>query len=202
MNDDQIFRVALIVGFLAVFPIAFYFRVRSQMTGERLDRRQEGWFILLTLRPAGLLFLGALIAYAIDPRNLAWSAVPLPRWVRWAGVVLYGCSAILLLWTMKTLGPNLTDTVVTRRAHTLVVRGPYRWVRHPFYVSAMLLGIGGVLGTASWFLPIVGATFLALLVLRTRIEEQKLIERFGDAYRDYMERTGRFWPRPANRTGA
>jgi protein-S-isoprenylcysteine O-methyltransferase Ste14 len=200
MSDDRIFQAALIVGFVFVFPVAFYFRVRSQMTGEPLDRRQEGLFILLTLRPAGLLFMGTLIAYAIDPANLAWSVVPLPRSVRWTGIVLYACSGVLLLWTMKTLGPNLTDTVVTRRAHTLVTRGPYRWVRHPFYVSAMLLGIGATLGTASWFLPIVGIVFLSLLVLRTRIEEQKLVDRFGDAYRDYMDTTGRFWPRSANRT--
>ena len=42
-------------------------------------------------------------------------------------------TAVLLIWTLRSLGPNLTDTVVTRQAHTLVTRGPYRWVRHPFY---------------------------------------------------------------------
>ena len=35
----------------------------------------------------------------------------------------------------------------------------------------------------------------AFLVARTRIEEDKLVERFGDEYRDYMQKTGRFWPR-------
>jgi protein-S-isoprenylcysteine O-methyltransferase Ste14 len=35
----------------------------------------------------------------------------------------------------------------------------------------------------------------AMLVVRTRIEEEKLIERFGDDYRAYMARTGRFLPR-------
>jgi len=159
MSDDRIFQVALIAGFLTFFPVAFYFRVRSQATGEPLDRRQEGWFILLTLRPAGLLFLGSLIAYAIDPANLAWSMMPLPGPLRWLGVALYVMSGMLLMWTMKTLGPNLTDTVVTRRAHTLVRRGPYRWVRHPFYVSVALLGIGSMLGTSSWFLALAGVTF-------------------------------------------
>ena len=195
MSDDRIFQVALIVGFLTFFPVAFYFRVRSQATGEPLDRRQEGWFILLTLRPAGLLFMGSLIAYAIDPANLAWSAIPLPSPLRWLGVALYLMSGALLMWTMKTLGPNLTDTVVTRRAHTLVRRGPYRWVRHPFYVSVALLGIGSMLGTASWFLALTGVTFFTIIVMRTRIEERKLVERFGDAYRTYMDETGRFWPK-------
>ena len=36
---------------------------------------------------------------------------------------------------------------------------------------------------------------IALIVIRTRTEEEKLVERFGDAYSNYMERTGRFIPR-------
>jgi protein-S-isoprenylcysteine O-methyltransferase Ste14 len=34
------------------------------------------------------------------------------------------------------------------------------------------------------------------LALRTRIEERYLIERFGDQYRDYMKRVGRYLPKP------
>jgi len=36
---------------------------------------------------------------------------------------------------------------------------------------------------------------LGLLVVRTRTEEEKLVARFGDAYRAYMMQTGRFVPR-------
>lgn len=54
---DQIVRTALIVGFAVVLPVALYYRIRSQATGEPLDRRQEGLLILATLRPAGLLFM-------------------------------------------------------------------------------------------------------------------------------------------------
>ena len=48
---------------------------------------------------------------------------------------LGGC---LIVWAFRSLGPNLTDTVVTRRHHTLITRGPYRWVRHPFYDAVAL----------------------------------------------------------------
>ena len=40
-----------------------------------------------------------------------------------------------------------------------------------------------------------GFAALALLVIRTATEEGKLVERFGDDYRRYMARTGRFFPR-------
>jgi protein-S-isoprenylcysteine O-methyltransferase Ste14 len=193
MSDDQIFRVALMLGFFVVLPIGLYHRLRAN-TGEPLDRRQEGWFILLTLRPAGFLFMFSLLAWAIDPGWMAWASLPLPRVVRWTGVGLYALSGGLLLWTFRTLGRNITDTVVTRREHTLVTRGPYRWVRHPFYVSVGLMAAGSTLAAANWFLALTGALFLSLLAIRTLTEEQKLVERFGDAYREYMQETGRFWP--------
>jgi protein-S-isoprenylcysteine O-methyltransferase Ste14 len=49
--------------------------------------------------------------------------------------------------------------------------------------------------TANWFVFTTGALAFALLVVRCRTEEAKLIERFGDAYRDYARHTGRFLPR-------
>jgi len=84
--------------------------------------------------------------------------------------------------------------VVTRRAHTLVTHGPYRWVRHPFYDCAALLIVATSLVASNWFLMMTGGFVLALLVVRTRTEEEKLLARFGDAYRSYRERTGRFLP--------
>ncbi len=93
------------------------------------------------------------------------------------------------------MGKNLTDTVHVRADATLVTSGPYRWVRHPYYVSTALLIASVTLLTANWFIGLSGLVCLALLVLRTPKEEQKLIERFGDDYRRYMETTGRFLPR-------
>lgn len=195
MNSDAPFRLAMIVGAAIVLPIAAWHRVRAHRGGEALDRRQEGLFILLTLRPAGLVTAAGLIAYLIDPRAMAWSAVFLPVWARCAGVGLATAGAALLIWTFHTLGPNLTDTVVTRGAHTLVTHGPYRWIRHPLYTATLLTVVGNSLTAANWFLLAGGALVFVLMVIRTSREEKFLVARFGDAYREYMARTGRFLPR-------
>lgn len=42
--------------------------------------------------------------------------MPLPIWLRWRGFVLINCWGILLVWTFRSLGKNLTDTVITRPA--------------------------------------------------------------------------------------
>ena len=195
MTDDQPFKVVLTLALLVVLPIGIYHRVKSEATREKLDRRQEGVFILATLRPAGAAFWLATIAWMIDPRWMAWASLSLPVWVRWMGVGLVLVAGALLVWTFRSLGTNLTDTVVTRRTHTLVVHGPYRWIRHPFYDSAALLMTAISLITANWFLVLTAMATFGLLVLRTRIEEEKLVARFGDSYRQYVARTGRFLPR-------
>ena len=195
MADDQPFRIVLAVSLLLLAPVGLYHRLRSQATGEPLDRRREGLFVLVSLRLAGLLTALAVLAWLADPSWLAWAAVPLPAWVRWAGVGLVAAGGVLMTWTFRHLGRNLTDTVVTRREHTLVTTGPYRWVRHPFYGAAGFLLAGIALVTACWLPAVTGVTALALLVIRTGREEGLLAERFGDEYRQYAGRTGRFLPR-------
>ena len=184
-----------------VLPIGIYHRLKSQATREKLDRRQEGLFILATLRPLGAVFWLGLIAWIVNPDWLAWSGLPLSAWLRWTGVVLITVAMGLLAWTFRSLGRNLTDTVVTRQNHTLVVHGPYRWIRHPFYDSAALFTVAVSLITANWFFLMTGVLVFCLLIIRTRTEEENLLARFGSSYRAYMERTGRFLPRiGANRS--
>jgi protein-S-isoprenylcysteine O-methyltransferase Ste14 len=195
MNHDETFRTVVVVFFLVLLPIGIYHRLKSQATREKLDRRQEGLFILATLRPLGAVFWLGLIAWMVNPGAMAWSSVSLPNWLRWTGVGVMAIGFGLLVWTFRSLGKNLTDTVVTRQAHTLVLHGPYRWIRHPLYGSAALLTVAMSLIAANWFLFAIGVLVFCLLVIRTRTEEEHLVRRFGDSYRSYMQRTGRFLPR-------
>ena len=184
----------MLVGAALVVPIAVFYRIRSR-TRERLDRKQEGMFLLIGIRLAGLVTVGSLVAFLINPASMAWSAVPMPLWARWVGVGIAVLATCLWLFTFHHLGRNLTDTVVTREEHTLVTTGPYAYVRHPFYTAVALLVIANALTTANWFICASGLSVLSLLVHRTDIEEAKLIERFGNQYRDYMGKTGRFLPK-------
>ena len=163
MADDQTFRLILALGMAAFLPVALYHRIRSQASGEKLDRRQEGVFILFTLRPCGLAAMGGLVAFVLNPAWMAWSSVPLHAALRWAGVAIGLPTVALGIWTFRSLGRNITDTVVTRREHTLITSGPYRYVRHPFYVTSALAFAANALTTANWFIAVTGFAALALL---------------------------------------
>jgi protein-S-isoprenylcysteine O-methyltransferase Ste14 len=191
---DGVARIILLVHFCVVAPIGAYYRLRS-VSDERLDRRQEGWPILVGLRALGLAFMAGVAAFLIEPGWMAWASFTLPHWLRWTGVGIGVASAALLIWTFRSLGHNLTDTVVTRRDATLITHGPYCWVRHPFYLACAMVWIEFTLVTANLYLAVSGAAALLVIIARTSIEEGKLVDRFGRDYADYMQVTGRFLPR-------
>jgi protein-S-isoprenylcysteine O-methyltransferase Ste14 len=187
-------RLTLIVVGLAFIVIAACYRIRSQRSGETLDRTKEGWPILIGVRLTGLLMAVSTAALLCKAAWLDPVLSPVPEGVRWLGVAGFLCAVVWLLWMFHTLGRNLTDTVVTRRDATFVDSGPYRLVRNPMYTGVLLLGVSLGVALGTWLLPLLAAVIFTLLALRTKTEEKYLIERFGDQYRNYMARVGRFFP--------
>jgi protein-S-isoprenylcysteine O-methyltransferase Ste14 len=195
MNTENIYRITALVLLLSAVSISITFRHRAAKSGEAIKSDAEGRLILMLRSVFGLLgWLGAFL-YLINPVWMAWAQLPLPSLVRWMGAAIMAVCIPLIYWIFSSLGKNVTPTVVTRRAHTLVVHGPYHWVRHPLYIVGSLAFIGFSMLAANWFVFTMLAFAVAVLIMRTPIEEQHLIDRFGDDYRQYMARTGRYLPR-------
>jgi protein-S-isoprenylcysteine O-methyltransferase Ste14 len=75
----------------------------------------------------------------------------------------------------------------------LVVRGFYRWVRHPLYTAGLLF---------IWLTPVMTENMFALYVgltiyiyIGARFEERKLLREFGEEYRAYQQRAPMLLPR-------
>jgi protein-S-isoprenylcysteine O-methyltransferase Ste14 len=194
MSRDHTFQRVILMWAMLFFPVALFYRIRSQLSGEKLDRRAEGWPILLTLRPLGALCAFGVVAFMINPSWMSWSSLSLQPALRWVGLAIGAIAAVLFISALQCLGKNLTDTVVTRRAHQLVTTGPYRWVRHPFYDVVLLIVLATSLLAANWFILLTGCAVFGLQVVRTAREEQQLLARFGASYRAYAQQTGRFLP--------
>jgi len=189
-------RLTLIALSLAFIAVGGYYRVQSQRSGERLDRTKEGWPILIGIRLLGLLTVGSTAAWLWRPEWFQWASRPISPGLRWIGVAGFACAVAWLMWMFRALGRNLTDTVVTRRDAHFVDHGPYRFVRNPMYTGVLMAAMSLGLALGTWLLPVVGSAVFTLFALRTRTEEKYLIERFGSQYRDYMQRVGRFFPKP------
>ncbi|MDH3222239.1 MAG: isoprenylcysteine carboxylmethyltransferase family protein [Gemmatimonadota bacterium] len=193
MSDQTTFRVMFGALFLSLFAIVGTYRRKAQ-SERAADTSVEG-ARLVVLRLAGLVIGVYCLLYLALPGVVNWSFVVVPIWARWLGVVIVLLLFPLVAAAQRALGRNVSPTVITHEDHELVTSGPYRWVRNPLYSAGALLLVGLGLIAASWFLLTVAV--LALVAMRHRLmsEEAELEARFGQAYRDYAARTGRFVPR-------
>jgi len=76
-----------------------------------------------------------------------------------------------------------------------VTTGPYARVRHPMYTSMFGWGMALALVTAHWIFVVLAVLAIAGLIARVPREEQMMIEEFGEEYKAYRQRTGRFFPK-------
>jgi len=127
----------------------------------------------------------------------ASTLLPLSDVLRWAGVVVGGLGIALMAWSHVALGENYESAIGVREDQRLVTAGPYRWVRHPLNLSFVVTHAGLFLISTSWLVGLTGIGLaLVVLLIRSPHEERQLEARYGDAYRAYAARTGRFLPRP------
>lgn len=157
-------------------------------TAFRTKRTAEhaGW--------SGTWWMWAIVAgFALARRRampVAGGAIlwrPTPTLAVLAGV-LTGFGLLIALWSRTVLGANWSATVVLKKDHELIERGPYRYVRHPIYTGVLLM----ILGSAILWGTLVGTIVFGVSVLalwsKARREERLLTSHFPDAYPLYRLR--------------
>jgi protein-S-isoprenylcysteine O-methyltransferase Ste14 len=183
------------VVLLIAFGISASFRKKAQDEGGKIDRREEGWGILVARMGAALPLLAVIMLNVFWPSSLSWSKFTSPEWVKMIGLVLAALCVPLLWWVFSSIGKNISETVLIKKEHELVTHGPYARVRHPLYGAALLLllSIGLVFG--DWIiLGYVLAGTLAFRLLVIPAEEKQLLDAFGEDYECYQSRTGALLP--------
>jgi protein-S-isoprenylcysteine O-methyltransferase Ste14 len=203
MNSEGTFRLAfwILLGLMVLMRTGFAIRVRragGRLMPDQAAIRREGWVyaIRLVLLP---LFVALIVLLALHPAWRPKLNLPLPFWLRWAGFVSGLAGLGLWTWTHVALGTLWSAQLQLRANHRLVTSGPYSRIRHPMYSAILAWAASLGLVMANW-VPILFAFWAAVfLVARVPREEQMMIERFGDEYREYMKRTGRFLPKRKQR---
>jgi protein-S-isoprenylcysteine O-methyltransferase Ste14 len=194
-DSETACRLALGLMGVAMAAVGIPHRLRAERVGGNVSRRNDPRWFWRGMALAGPLVTVMCLGFLIHPCWVDFAAVGLPGWLRLGGLPVGVAGVSLFAWMFRHLGLNVTSTSMPRAQATLVTSGPYRWVRHPMYTAAIILLIATVLFTANWVVALGGGGVMGLLVLRSRVEEQRLVEKFGDAYRNYQRTTGRFWPR-------
>jgi protein-S-isoprenylcysteine O-methyltransferase Ste14 len=123
-------------------------------------------------------------------RGPPWLLVRLVEggWTRfWVAVALVAIGIAYAIWARVVLGGNWSGAVTLKEGHELVVRGPYRSIRHPIYTGLLV----AVLGTALAAGRLYGGLALVIAVLavvrKLRLEERFMTREFGERYAAYKQ---------------
>ena len=194
--NETIFRILAALILFTGAGISIYFRMKADRdSGERLSRSADGTPMMLVIRIGGLILWLSPIVYLLNPQWMAWSKIGLPEWMRFFGFGFGILMVGLIYWLFISIQSGITPVSTTRTNHKLVTHGIYHWVRHPLYSVGTSLYIAFALMADNWFIILLAALAFIAMAIRTPKEEANLIEKFGDEYREYMKRTGRFLPK-------
>lgn len=94
---------------------------------------------------------------------------PFLPWLGWPMLALVVAAQALRWWCIAALGPRWNTRVIVVRDLPLVVRGPYRWLRHPNYVAVVVEGFALPLVHTAWITALAFTVLNAVLLLAVRI---------------------------------
>lgn len=193
--QEIFFRVIFTGCLLGALATSVVFRHRAGRV-ERIARHKEKPLLAITRLTVALPLFAMLLLTAVNPVAIAFLTMPMPIWIRWTGVIIaLGCLP-LIWWMFRSIGNNISETVLTKQSHQLVTGGPYAWIRHPLYTfGSLLFAALGIISANPILiiLAVIGLILVRLYVIP--MEEKNLLAKFGGAYKDYMEATGCLIPR-------
>lgn len=128
-------------------------------------------------------------------RSLDFLPLPTSDGLFLGGTFLFIIGTALRVWSVITLGKFFTFEIGIRNSHSIIEKGPYRWIRHPSYTGYGVMLIASSFIFASGLqLIIVFVGPILFFILRIRNEERMLTNYFGEQYKSYMKRTKRLVP--------
>ncbi|HCY75910.1 MAG TPA: hypothetical protein DHV28_08305 [Ignavibacteriales bacterium] len=114
--------------------------------------------------------------------------------LRIIGLLIYLVFSWVQIWATKTLGENYTQDIAIKKNHQLITNGPFKFIRHPQYLSQILLDLGGAAATLSFILAPLALIQIPFLFLRASFEDKLLEKHFGENFRLYRKKSGMILP--------
>jgi protein-S-isoprenylcysteine O-methyltransferase Ste14 len=126
-----------------------------------------------------------LLALLLLPGDPLWSVT----WITVVAVLLAVDGAVLVVAGFVALGRDLVVWVAPKEGAALHTTGVYRLTRNPIYLGLIVGSAGWVLWRGRLELIVVWVLLVIVLVVKARVEQHRLVDAFGDDYREYAERT-------------
>ena len=168
-----------------VFAIGFLLLKRRQKQNEQKKNK---------LAMIGMMLEGVGFAFVFTVRREPFTNIfQMNSSIQILLTIFSGILAIASVWlglsAVKTLGKQWNIKAQIIEGHELITTGPYKIVRHPIYSALFgLLIVTGYSMTLLWAFIIAIVFYFIGTIFRTRVEEQLLIQHFGDQYEKYKKK--------------
>ncbi len=136
-----------------------------------------GWWVVGQI---GLIGIYALALVGTEPVT---EGIGL-GFARSTGFALAAVALVIGIWSLIVLRRSLSIYPAPLSDAELVLRGPYRLVRHPIYLAVILGTVGLALATLNPTALVAGVVFVPFFMAKSGHEEDLLIERYPE-YREY-----------------
>ncbi|MGA2513145.1 MAG: isoprenylcysteine carboxylmethyltransferase family protein [Candidatus Limnocylindrales bacterium] len=188
-------RLVVVAACLSQLAAGIAVLIREKATSRPAPTERETGPLGLVNYAGIALFVLVGLAVAITGGGAVRNPAGLPgNLLRVLGVAVLWAAGLLAVWGVRTMGRHLVAPAEVRPDTELITGGPFGVVRHPMYLSVLMLWAGSTLALLSWALAIGLAFFVPAFFLRARAEERLLTRHFGAAYTTYAARVPMMLP--------
>ena len=176
--------------FLAFMAFMIFQRLYQAFRKRDIEKGdvKEGWTFTALFISHSILVIATLAEYFFFTSRINYL-------VSFGGLFIYSSGLILRDCSIKALGRFHSLQIEIRKNHSLIKDGPYRVVRNPYYLSAILEILGFPLVANAYYTFCLGIVlYLPLMAIRIYFEEKELLNKFGREYMDYKNQVSAFLP--------
>ena len=109
--------------------------------------------------------------------------------LRLIGLLFYITFSWIQIWSYRTLGESYSQEIVIFKNHKLVTKGPFKLIRHPQYLSQILMDLGAGIATLSYIIIPLAIIQIPFVIMRANLEE-KLLSKHVKEFAEYKSKSG------------
>ncbi|MBE0570760.1 MAG: isoprenylcysteine carboxylmethyltransferase family protein [Ignavibacteriaceae bacterium] len=110
--------------------------------------------------------------------------------IRYIGLAVYLVFSWVQVWSFKTLGDNYSQEIMIKKNHELIIKGPFKIIRHPQYLCQILLNLGATAATFSYIVGFFTLIEIPIYLMRASLEDKLLAKYFSEKFSDYKKKSG------------
>ena len=177
MTLIPVFEIGLWNAWILMLLIFLYILLSVQIfkdVGKKIAHGEEEKKISIFIA----VFFFILLIYSIF--------LPLKLWTIWfyTGLAIYLLGLIIITIALANVAATQLGEPFTK--------GMYRYSRHPLSLGMSLTFLGTGIASASWLYLLLSVILMIITHFMVVIEERSCLNKFGNAYRKYMDRTPRW----------